>query len=188
MPHSRSAGPSAQAWAPPTRRKFPALCAAALLALAGCADKDAFAPACPQLAFLSDGADLARFAGRGRDITDLVLEGHLTAVPATCKPADERGKVAASVQVQMSLARGPAMQGRSVSVPYFIAVTENGRVLDRAEYAVKAEFPPNSDRISVGSPPVELTFPVTREKSAAAYRIWVSFQLTPEELARNRGG
>ena len=32
-----------------------------------------------------------------------------------------------------------------------------------------------------------MLFPVTPEKSAAAYKIWVSFQLTPDELAYNRG-
>jgi hypothetical protein len=31
-----------------------------------------------------------------------------------------------------------------------------------------------------------MLFPVTREKSAAAYQIWVGFQLTPEELDANR--
>lgn len=174
------------------RGAIPALCGLGLIgavaAVGGCTKADEFAPACPQLGFLSDGADLSRFAARGRDITDLVIDGHMTAVPAKCAWADgSRSKVAARVQVQMSLARGPAMQGRTTDVPYFIAVTEDGRVLDRAAYAVRAEFPPNTDRISLAGPEVTLILPVTPEKSAAAYRILVSFQLTPEELARNRG-
>jgi hypothetical protein len=31
-----------------------------------------------------------------------------------------------------------------------------------------------------------LSFPITRQKSAATYTIYVSFRLTPEQLAYNR--
>ncbi|KAA5613687.1 hypothetical protein [Rhodovastum atsumiense] len=174
------------------RPAIPFLCTAALLllaagGLAGCTRPDAFAPACPQLTLLPEGADLTRFRGTGRDVTDLVIDAHLTAVPANCHNADKAGrKVEAKLKVAMSVARGPAMQGRDVTVPYFIAVTENGRVLDRQEYAMRAQFPPNTDRMDQVSPEVSLIFPVSAEKSAAAYQIWVSFQLTPEELAYNR--
>lgn len=164
------------------------LLAAAAGSLAACNSSEGFAPVCPQLALLRDGGDLTRFAGNGRDITDLVLDAHLTAVPANCKYLDRSStKVQATLSVMMSLGRGPAMRGRAIDVPYFIAVTESDRVLDRQGYALRAEFPANADRITARSDPVTLDFPVSREKSAAAYQIWVSFQLTPEELAYNRG-
>ena len=31
-----------------------------------------------------------------------------------------------------------------------------------------------------------MSFPITAQKSAAAYTVWVSFSLTPEQLAYNR--
>jgi len=65
-----------------------ALLAAAAAPLGACTRPDAFAPACPQLSMLKDGADLIRFTGAGRDITDLVVDAHLTAVPASCRWAD----------------------------------------------------------------------------------------------------
>ena len=189
-----SAAGSLPAHGETTRRRTGCGLAAALLLataaapLAGCTRPDAFAPACPQLALLADGADLTRFNGHGRDVTDLVLDAHLTAVPAACKHAeDDPHAVEAMLKVAMSLGRGPAMAGRTVDVPYFVAVTEGDRVLDRQAYALRVEFPPNADRISATGEEITLLFPVTREKSAAAYQIWVSFQLTPEELAYNRG-
>ncbi len=164
------------------------LLAAVAGSLAACGSSDGFAPVCPQLALLRDGGDLTRFAGSGRDIIDLVLDAHLTAVPASCKYLDRSNtKVQATLSVMMSLGRGPAMRGRAIDVPYFIAVTEGDRVLDRQGYGLRAEFPANADRITGRSDPVTLDFPVSRDKSAAAYQIWVSFQLTPEELAYNRG-
>ncbi len=163
------------------------LLAAAAASLGACARPDAFAPACPQLALLPDGADLARFAGSGRDITDLVLEAHLTAVPASCHWADERHKqVEAKLQVAISLNRGPAMPGRGIDVAYFTAVSEGDTIFDKQVFAARAEFPANTDRLNVISQEISMLFPVSAEKSAAAYKIWVGFQLTPEELAINR--
>ena len=163
------------------------LLGAAAASLGACARPDAFAPACPQLALLPDAADLTRFAGSGRDTTDLVLEAHLTAVPATCHWADDRHKqVEAKVQVAMSLSRGPAMPGRAADVAYFAATAEGNDIFDKQVFAARADFPANTDRLSVISQEISMLFPVSADKSAAAYKIWVGFQLTPEELAINR--
>ncbi len=172
----------------PCLRMGTVLVAAAGL-LGGCTSPDAFAPACPQIGFVRDGADLSRFDGTGHDITDLVLEGHLVAVPAACRWAGGagHGKVEATLKVKMSLSRGPAMPGRTTEVPYFVAVSENDAILDRQDYVVRAEFPPNTDLVGATSPDVTLLLPVSKEKSAVVYKIWASFRLTPEELAFNRG-
>jgi hypothetical protein len=61
------------------RLAFPvALLATALLS--GCGNSGSelkFAPACPQLSLLAEGAELTRFAGAGRDVTDRVLEARI---------------------------------------------------------------------------------------------------------------
>jgi hypothetical protein len=165
-----------------------ALLAVAVGSLGACSRPDAFAPACPQLALLQDGADLVRFTGAGRDVTDVVLEAHLTAVPATCHWANKaHTSVEAKLRVAMSFGRGPAMNGRAVDVPYFLAASEGDNILDKKVFTARAEFPTNTDRVGVTTPEVSLLFPVNSGKSAAAYKITVSFQLTPDELAYNRG-
>ena len=163
------------------------LLAAAAGSLGGCSRPDAFAPACPQLALLPDGADLARFAGTGRDITDLVLDAHLTAVPATCRWADERHtRSRPSCRWRWRSAAGRRCRGGRPTCAYFVAVSEGDDILDKQVYAARADFPANTDRLALSSPEISMLFPVSQEKSAAAYKITVSFQLTPEELAANR--
>ena len=163
------------------------LLAAAAGTLGACSKPDAFAPACPQLALLSDGADLTRYAGQGRDITDLVVDAHLVGVPASCHwSEDHHRQVEAILRVALTVSRGPAMPGRIIDVPYFIAVSENGTIYDKQVFNGRVEFPSNTDRLSLTSSEISLLFPVSPEKSAAAYKITVSFQLTPEELAANR--
>jgi hypothetical protein len=167
-----------------------ASCVLALLGtsvgLAGCGDTtDAFAPPCPQLALLKDAADLTRFDTKGNDITDMEVNARLVAVPGACKPGG-RGKVAAPNRVTMDLNRGPALAGRTVTVPYLVTVAEGSRILDQQTYSITTTFPANVDKVRVTDTDISLNFPVTNQKTAAAYTIFVSYQLTPDQLAYNR--
>jgi hypothetical protein len=173
------------------RRAFPkaspfkaALLAAPLLAL-GCSQDLRYAPICPQMAILSDGADLIRFNGPGRDLTDRVLEARIQRVDATCEPG--RGNtVVAHIKVWFDITRGPASKTRNAQVPYFIAVTRGEQVVDHRAYSVNAAFGANVDIARVGGSDIDLTFPARQGQGAEAYKIYVSLQLTQEELQHIR--
>jgi hypothetical protein len=161
-----------------------ALLAAGLLA--GCSDSEGkFAPACPQISLLAEGADLTRFAGQGRDILDRVLEGRLSGIEGTCQPG-RNNEMVTTLRLRAELRRGPAAQGRSVQVPYFVAVMDGERIVDRRSFALEATFPSNVDRLRVTGEELELRFPGTADGSAPRLRVLVSFQLTQDELAFNR--
>jgi hypothetical protein len=160
------------------------LLAAALLS--GCGSGEmAFAPACPQLSLLAEGADLTRFRGPGRDVTDRVLEARITGVDAACR-SGRGGDVAAVLTVRAELSRGLAAQGRQVQVPYFVAVMNGDAIVDRQGFVLDGTFPANVDTIAVAGRELELRFPGTAAQGAANYRIIVSLQLTEEELAHTR--
>jgi hypothetical protein len=59
-------------------------------------------------------------------------------------------------------------------------------VLDRQIYPVHIEFPPNTDKMTITSPDVNMVFPTPKGTSGIAYSIVTGFWLTPEELAANR--
>lgn len=155
--------------------------------LTGCADPGPqFAPACPSLALLHDADDLSRYAAGGKDLRDLTLQAHIVGVPASCTWAGQRQKVRATVQVNFDLTRGPAATGRRFEVPYFVAVTEGDHILDEQDYMLGAAFPPNVDHAPFSGEKIDLLLPVSPQKSAAAYQIYVGFRLSPDELAANR--
>lgn len=161
-------------------------CLPALLLLSACgASGDNFAPPCPGAAILRDAADLSRYRGAGRDLTDAVLDARITGLGGSCKQ-DGPGIVATTVEVGMELTRGPAATNRQAEVAYFVAVVEGERILDKQVFGVRSEFPANTDKLRLTGDPVELRLPVTPSKSASAYRIQVGFQLTPLELEVNR--
>lgn len=159
----------------------------AALLLTGCGGSSGadFAPACPRPAILRDANDLQRYRGSGRDLTDSVLEGRITAISGSCK-RDGSKTVAASVSVGLELTRGPAATSRVANVAYFVAVSEGERLLDKQVYNLRAEFPENTERLRLSGDSVDLALPVTSTKSADAYQITVGFQLTPAELEANR--
>lgn len=164
--------------------------AAAALLLAGLASgcaapDDQFAPACPSLSLVPGASDITRFAGSGRDPADMVLHAQIAAVPAKCV-RDGTKSIKSTLNVQADMTRGIAAHGPTPPLTYFIAVTQGDKVLQEQDFALVAQFPSNSDRISIKGDDIELLVPVSKTKSAAAYHIYVGFRLTQDELAYNR--
>jgi hypothetical protein len=162
---------------------------ALLLPLFGCGPGvNTFAPQCPTARLFPTLADLTRYAGPGpaHDLTDLVLQARVTAVNGKCQAGDDKAILPATVNVTISVQRGPAMQGREAEVPVFLAVTEGEDVRDKKVFPVHVIFPPNVDRLTLDSGDIALDLPVSANKSGAAYGIIAGFQLTPDELAANR--
>ena len=169
------------------RRLRPFLLLSFVLSACGGGTEDKFAPACPGAAILRDAADLHRYRGAGRDLTDTVLEGRISGLGGSCK-RDGATTVVATIKVGIDLTRGPAAPDRQTDVTYFVAVLDGETILDKRVFRLRPSFEGNSNKLRLDGDEVELRLPVTRQKSAAAYRIQVGFQLTPAELAVNRQG
>lgn len=160
----------------------------ACLTLAACGDGtvgERFPPPCPTSGLVRDTADITRYRGAGRDITDQVLVARLTGLAGSCR-RDGSDTVVTTIRAGIDLTRGPAAPGRTAEIAYFVAVLEGERILDKQVFTLTAEFPSNTDRLRLQGDEVELRLPVTRQKSAAAYRVQVGFQLTAAELQLNR--
>jgi hypothetical protein len=181
-------------FAMPRRLPRPAtqiLLATALALLASCGpSKDEFAPVCPVASPLWQAADLVRYRDESvaahEDVRDMILTGHIVAIPAKCGPGDNKNQLAADVSITIQLTRGPAMQGREADVPLFLAVAEGDQILDKKVFPQHFVFPTGLDQVTWSSDPVHLVFPISATKSGAAYTVLAGFQLTPAELALNR--
>lgn len=166
-----------------------AFLAAAAAALTGCVnDPDEKAPQCPLAYLRPDAATLTRYNGRGTDLTDLVLTARMLDIKGTCSGVLGGKSLKAHAHVEMVMTRGPAAQGRSVSVPYNVAIVEQGRVLQKQQLTANVAFPPNVDTVQVRGDEVNFLFPTPHGLGGANYTIYFVFELTPAELAANQAG
>lgn len=154
--------------------------------LAACSAFEAPAPPppCPQVAAVDDASRLTRFAGEGRDLTDVAFEAEIGPMIGSCTYDDD--VIDVELQVQMIASRGPADEGRRADFKYFVAVARLDRtVIARAEFDSYIEFPGNQTRAGIVE---ELAqhIPITPGERGDSYVIYVGFSLTPEELEFNR--
>jgi len=155
--------------------------------LGGCGGTgDEFAPPCPAAAILGDAADLTRYRGANQDLTDMVLSGRITGLSGSCKRADKGAVVLTTVRVALELTRGPAAPGRVANAAYFVALTRGETIVAKRLFPLRAEFPPNTERVRFTGDEVEIPVPNRGTDSVTAYRILVGFELTSAELATNR--
>lgn len=165
------------------------LCLPALLPLISCGPaRNQFAPACPVARLVPALADVTRYAGSGptHDVTDMVVQARIVSVRGTCQASDDPAVLPATVQIGVSVQRGPGMHGREADVPVFLAVTEGDTVRDKQVFPIHVVFPPNVDRLTLTSPGIAMSLPVSKDLSGAAYGIIAGFQLSADELVANR--
>lgn len=170
------------------KRAVLALVVPALLAsLAGCGSmfsKPAPPPPCPQIAQVDDAATLTRFAGVGRDLTDVAFEAELGPFYGSC--GYDEGEIDVELNVQIIASRGPADQARRADFRYFVAIARlDQTVLARAEFDSYIEFPGNQVRAGIVEELAQ-QIPIQSGERGDHYIIYVGFVLTPEELAFNR--
>ena len=169
-------------WAPRA-----ALIAALLPLLSDCGPaRNEFAPSCPGTAILGDAADFSAYRGPGRDLTDLVLQARIVSISGNCKKGDDKNHIAVAVSIGVDLTRGPGMNGREADVPIFLAVVQGDAILDKQVIRMRSIFPSNVDRVTLTPGEVDLSLPVTADKTGASYTLLAGFQLTPDQLRLNR--
>lgn len=160
-----------------------------VLSLASCGPaRNQFAPTCPAPRLVPALADFTHYAGKGpaHDLTDMIVQARIVSIKGNCQNGDDPNTVLATVNIGVSVQRGPAMKGRDADMPIFLAVTQGDDVRDKRIFQVHVAFPPNVDRVTLNSPDITLNLPVNGKITGASYGIIAGFQLTPDELAGNR--
>ncbi len=158
---------------------------ALLLALAGCGFGDqAPPPPCPTAFPVAEARELTRFAGPGRDLTDVLFEAQVNNVALVC--AYDDGVIEADLRVEILAVDGPANRGRTASLTYFVAIaTLDRKIVAREEFELEVPFEGNRTRV-VAVDEVSPRIPLRPGQSGVDYIIYVGIALTPAELKYNQ--
>jgi hypothetical protein len=158
-------------------------------ALAGCFPKrdDAGAPPCPKVALLADAAHLTVYRdGPGRDLTDIKYEADLGRIAGQCVYRKKNTQVTVEMKLQINAKRGPADRDRIADLGYFVAILDGqANVLARQEFQSQIEFPLDQTQVATLEE-LEQIIPLKKDQPGSDFDVLVGFQLTQEQLQRNR--
>ena len=117
-------------------------------------------------------ADLNRYrdksASATKDIRDLILSGRIVGIDRANQMHGRRHNNGTRRRRRCPRAVDPrpGHAGPSADVEYFLAVTENGNIVDKQVYQSPVVFPPNVDQVTLSSQVVHMVFPVGIPKPA----------------------
>ena len=141
---------------------------------------------CPRVDTLEGAGQVTQFnPGPTRDLTDVRFEGIVVDITTECE-YDRYGTVEVSAIIAMEFVRGPAATGEEGRFQYFVAITDpSGRVFAKRSFPIDVAFVDAATRISARE---ELTQRFSHDPAddARAYRIYVGFQLTRDQLDYER--
>jgi hypothetical protein len=161
----------------------PTLMAAAVLALALGANADAKPRAkpspCPSVSILSDATRITQMQSGRIDLKAEIREPALS-----CSLAGQTAKAKLSFWVKGAIS--PMSDIAPRTVPYFVAIISEGRVIGKEVFDMAIPFTNGRRKISVKERIARIDIPVAEGKRADDYSVTIGFQLTEEQVDYNR--
>lgn len=169
--------------------------ALATAALSGCttyhdaiayirSDKEAL---CPDVAILANTASLPAFdPKRGEDPSALVYSIAMTDVKTRCDYSKREFTADARVKIFFTATRPPGGDEATYRVPYFVAVTNEGEIVDKQAHWLDFSFPKGAPQVSGTAAVDSMEVQVDRKKKPYEYHLIVGFQLTKTQLDYNK--
>lgn len=153
--------------------------------LAGCALEPV--PPCPNIRIDSNTAGLTVFRpSGGTDITDIAYQAEIVSFEGTCKFDDEGVEVVMDIDLVVS--GGPAAEPGEVDLYYFVAIPRfHPNPIGKKIFLRQHDLPGGGarrERITESN--IRIFIPLEDRLIAAAYDVYLGFQLTDEQLEYNR--
>lgn len=147
---------------------------------------------CPGAAALVDAAQMTVFReGQPVDPSSALYTVRIAKVDSSCDLTLSRNKKTdiasdTSMSVTFRAARAPNGTAVQYAVPYFVAVTTDGKILSKKEYAANFGFMPGQAVTSFNIDIDSTKITVGKGMHSYNYQIFVGLQLTKAQLEYNK--
>jgi hypothetical protein len=135
---------------------------------------------CPNVNVLEQTSTLTQFLPGRQDAGAEITTAHITGVAGSCdlvKP----GVLKVTFQAGFSASNGPANQGHTLKLPYFVALTQGDTIISKTLDTMEIPFDGNVSTAAVTGKSITLEVP--NANGSARSEILVGFQLTPQQLS-----
>jgi len=138
---------------------------------------------CPSVSVLVDTATAAVWQGNPPQFTYVA---RITDAKRDCDIEKFSKNVQSSVDIAFQAYRPRAGAPATYTVPFFVAISTEGRILAKKVYSMQFNFDAQQTVREVSQSIDSLALTVGRDKQAADYGILVGFQLSKAQLDFNR--
>lgn len=140
---------------------------------------------CPQVAVIRDLAQLADFGREEKPSPkNLVMAARLDNVRGSCDFRPTSTSV--DLDIDLRAYRGPGLGGSRGDLPYFVSLTDGARIISKDNFTAALELG-TAEKPATHSETLRITLPAVQNGAQPNWRILVGFQLSPEQVAYNRG-
>jgi hypothetical protein len=141
---------------------------------------------CPRIASLADADRSTVFDGKGRDVTDIVYQAHLTHPTVECKHRKDR-QLNVTVAAEIGVVPGLAAESGEIEVPYFIAIIDPEQlVVTKEQGTARVSIEAGSRTASVKIEKDAIKLVLEKDTAGADLEVVVGLQLDKDQLAYNR--
>lgn len=168
------------------KRKGGVVFAAFLLSSCSLVTPDRPSPACPEVVVLADAAEMNRFVGQGRDLTDLSFKVSVNNFVLDCLWREETSRLESRLAIRFEAERGPAHTRTRAELDYFVAVANRaGQILNRESFDLVVPFQDAQTAVAVVDN-VFPTLPLQAGETGRDFVIYLGLVLSEAELSYNR--
>lgn len=157
----------------------------ALLALAGC--NSTKVNICPVAVVLADAGQVTVFRpGAAQDLSGEAYRVFLTGASTSCDVNKKTGETSSSLGLDFRASRAPTADGARYTVPYFVAVTQADRLIEKRILNVTFDFAPGASTATFHESPDDFNIQVENGHQPYEYQLMAGFQMTPAQVDYNK--
>lgn len=165
-------------------KKFRVLALAALLPVTGCglATPKVQPPFyCPNPAVLEQAQTLTLFLPNRQDVAARISTAQITGISGSCLLQKKKQTVLMTINTAFQADNGPANNNAPLALPWFVAITEGDKIVEKTDYVQAVKFDGNQSSVSAAAKPVKIELP--NVPLSTSLEILIGFEETPAQLA-----
>lgn len=142
---------------------------------------------CPDVNVLANTSVIPVFdPAKGADPANVVYTARFAGVRTRCDYSKRSNSIDASVTVQIKATRPPGGEEAHYKVPYYIAVTSGGAIVDKKIHWLEFDFAKAATEAAMEDLVDGIDIQVARDKRSFEYHFLVGFQLTKAQIDYNK--
>jgi hypothetical protein len=145
------------------------------------------ATVCPDANILANTSVIPVFdPTKGDDPSNIVYSATMTGLKTRCDYTKRSNAVDGSVTITFQATRPPGGDAAHYKVPYFVAVTAGGEIVDKKIHWLEFDFPKSATTATMEELVDGIEIQVARDKRSFEYHFLVGFQLTQAQIDYNK--